>query len=297
MQTLEAGIFFVVIITFTQLLLTIIVCCSIISSYACPEYETLLFCSKKNFLENLVHNQTLRAQRVTISTSIIELCSYRHIPLQQAVGLGIPIDQQDSMGRTFLMEVSRGYQEEQSCDLPLTQSLLDHKADPTLQDDEGRNAFGYALSSDHGARQTLLLAGHPKIAAIINEPMLIHGHRQTPLRAIIHASDAYCFYKKDIAKTILRAGARIFLENVIDSANQLSCCKAIFKKCSLDLLQQARLLLKDNPRAGYPLLSRQRALENGIMYQLREAKLKNVFPKPVYKLVKAYFPEDEKIDW
>lgn len=261
-------------------------------------YDRLSDTDKQQFIDCVKQDPTLRAPRINnISDSVMELALYHNIAPHEAVELAIPIDQQGDSGKTLLMQLARGYWEEDMSEPKITQQLLALKADPTLQDDHGRNAFGYALSSDHAARQALLLAGHPKIAALINEPMLINARRQSCLSAVINASQAYSFYQAALVKTLLRAGAHVSLENVVDSANEIACCKPIFKKCSLNLLLQARPLIRENRSGGYPLLSRKRALNRGILYQLREAELKKIFPKDVYKIVKGCFEKNEKIDW
>lgn len=137
--------------------------------------------------------------------------------------LGVPIDQQGSLGETALMEVSQGFLEDVrwgKSHIRFTQGLLDHKADPTLQDDNGYNALGHAFSFAHRQRQIIALLKHEKIPSIINQPTRIHGKQQTYLSALINSPASFDGYRFKIMKALLRAGARITAQDRADALKQ-----------------------------------------------------------------------------
>lgn len=183
--------------------------------------------SHEEVLEAVRRYPCLRAKKIEGVASLILDCIndnpeysdyarvYPAVKIQQLLDAGVPIDQQCWNGRTALMHVVLGLLEKRQDSIPITQGLLLHGADPTVQDDEGQNAVRWAFRSSSAGRQFLAILEHEKIPTIINNKVCIAGTQRTYLNAFInYAGD---LPKDEIALAMVKAGAVVMSRDILDA--------------------------------------------------------------------------------
>lgn len=262
---------------------------------------------RADFFTVLAQNPCLKHKRTQSTHTVIFTCiekfstpenPYPEQAIARVRADGVDIDQQDFLGRTTLAHLARGHWEEYSPNAPLTRGLLKDKADPTLQDDSGRNAFSYAYGSDYADKQALLLSAHPTMAHVVNQPMLLHGWQTTCLPVIIgnRGSGYGTEMQAKVIKNCLKAGAHVSPDDLISAAEKAQWCSAFFKRCSPELYGKALALAQEKNESQTVRAVIQNALRYKNRYDMKNGILKDSFPKPVYRYIKEYL-SDETLKW
>lgn len=206
---------------------------------------------------------------------ITHSCGYPQEEMHKLFELGVPIDQTaDSKRRTTLMISATGNRDDGG--LSTLRGLLADKADPTVQDVKGCNAFGYAVGSPYSAHQLNLLATHAALASVINQPMAIDGRMRTCLHALTCCRDRYTIYRKKILKKFLKAGALVQPNDVANIVNICPDLASALKKCSWRTLVAAKPLIEKQD-SMLPLETRQATYNMGLRYCLQHKQLKDIF--------------------
>lgn len=203
--------------------------------------------SQEERLTLIKQHPFLRAPRIIGSSMILSCIDSDSIDSKKVQALldsGVDIDQEGTGGRTALHEVAVGMSMFSHF---LVRGLLAYKADPTKQDSDGYNALGIALTSNRCDRSVLMLTSHPKIACVVNQPMLVHTRMTTPLNALITTDNPSCIYRKDAIEKILDAGAQIRVQDICDSLESDRAYETILKRCSLSQLTAALPFVEQIP--------------------------------------------------